>query len=70
MCAAVYVAGTVQVLDHERENCEQPVDQEAVFVVVGNVLESVAVLAVVKTLVFDLPAAFGQKEQFFGAGKK
>lgn len=53
--AAVQVADAMEPFDNQRQAEEQPVDQDAVGVVVAEVLESLAVLGLVEALVFDLP---------------
>ena len=64
------VAGSVQMFNQECQNREQPVDQQAVFVAMGNVFKPVTFFAVVTPLVFDLPATLGHKIQFFCTGRE
>ena len=60
MLAAMKVAQAVEALDTQGEEYEKPVDQQAVGMVMRHVFESVSILGIVETLVFDLPSGFGE----------
>ena len=63
MSAAVQVADAIQPLNDQRQQGEQPVQQDAVGVVVADVLDAVAILGIVEPLVLDLPTALGHVVQ-------
>ena len=57
------IADAIEPFDPQGQEKEEPVDQHAVGVVMLNVLHTVAVLGVVKSLVLDFPTALGQFEE-------
>src|SRR2546422_661344 len=60
VAAAMQIPQPIEPLDGQGENRQQPPDQQAVRVVVTDVLHAVAGLALVEPLVLDLPAALGK----------
>ena len=67
--APVQVAQTKESLDGQRQGNEQPVDEQAVGLVMPNVLHAVASFAVVEPLVFNLPPGLGHVEQGLAAAQ-
>ena len=57
------VAQTVEPLQGEGQAGQQPDREQAAFVMMADMLESVAVLGIVEAFVFDLPAALGHGVQ-------
>jgi hypothetical protein len=56
MQTAMQVAQTVELLQCESQAGQQPYDEQAAFVVMADMLESIAVLGIVEAFVFDLIA--------------
>jgi len=54
------IADSVEPFDDEGQQDKQPADQNAVGMVMTDVLQPVAVLGVIESLIFDFPAAFGE----------
>lgn len=57
MPPTVQVAQPVEAFDHQRQDRDQPANEQAVRMVMADVLHPVAVLGVVESLVLDLPPA-------------
>src|ERR1039457_3271043 len=57
MVATVQIAQPVKAFDHQGQCDQQPYDQDAVGLVVADVLHAITILAVVEAPVLDLPAA-------------
>ena len=70
MRAPVQITRSVKMFDHQRENDEEPMDQQAVFMVMGDVFESVAILGVIEPLVLNLPTALGEEIQLLGGNQE
>jgi len=73
MVATMQVAGPVKALDHQGQCDQQPHDQDAVGVVMADVLHAITVLTVVEAAIFNLPSALGQAVETqaaeFGTGE-
>ena len=54
MVTTVQIAQPVKAFDQQGQRAQQPYDQDAVGVVVADVLHAVTVLAVVESLILDL----------------
>jgi hypothetical protein len=57
------IAQTVEPLQGESQAGKQPHEEQAAYVVMANMLESIAVLGIVEAFVFDMPAALGHAIQ-------
>jgi transposase len=57
--AAIEIAEAVQAFNHQCEQSQEPVAAQAGFVMMNDVLQAEAILAVVEAPVFDLPPALG-----------
>src|SRR5260370_8679361 len=55
--AATKIAKAIEPLDGQRQAGEQPDDQQAVGVMVTHMPQTMAVLGIIKSLVFDFPTA-------------
>src|SRR5258707_4170463 len=58
---ATQIAQAIEPLDGQRHAGEQPDDQQAVGVMVTHMPQSMAVLGIIKSLVFDFPTALRAK---------
>src|SRR6266404_1065875 len=61
MRAATQIAQAIEPLDGQRQAGEQPDDQQAVGVMMTHMPQTMAVLGIIKSLVFDFPTALGAK---------
>src|SRR6266404_3929256 len=61
MRAATQIAQAIEPLDGQRQAGEQPDDQQAVGVMVTHMPQTMAVLGIIKSLVFDFPTALRAK---------
>src|ERR1035441_9617530 len=59
MFSTAQIAQPVEAFDHHGESDQQPNDQDAVGLVVADVLHAVAILAIVEAAILNLPAALG-----------
>ena len=59
MVAAVQIAQPVKTFDDQSQEDQQPNDQDAVGLVVADVLHAITVFAIVEAAILDLPAALG-----------
>lgn len=61
------VTNAIEPLDRQRQGGPQPAEEQAVGLMVADMLQAVAVLGVVETLVLDFPAALADAEYFAAA---
>src|SRR6266540_7295286 len=59
MVSAVQVAQPVKAFDHHSQGDQQPDDEDAVRLVMADVLHAITILAIVEAVILDLPAALG-----------
>ena len=59
MFSPVQIAQPVEAFDHHGESDQQPNDQDAVGLVVTDMLHAIAVFAIVEAAILNLPAALG-----------
>jgi ABC-type uncharacterized transport system YnjBCD ATPase subunit len=60
MIATVQVADSVEPFDNQRQKQEQPNNQNAVGMVMADVLHTIPILGIVEALIFNLPATLGE----------
>ncbi len=63
MCAAAKIAQAVESFDGQGQDDQQPADQQAVGMVMADMLEAVTAFGFVEALILDLPTALGHAEQ-------
>ena len=61
--AAMEMAQAVQAFDGQSQEEQQPANQQAVGMMMSDVFETIAILGVIKALVFDFPARLGHSIQ-------
>src|SRR5437867_11104924 len=65
MVAAMQIAQSVQTLKGQSQDQQEPADQQAIGVMMGDMFETVAVLGIVETLIFNFPTRFRHVVQAF-----
>jgi hypothetical protein len=67
MSATAQIAQAKEPFAGERQTDQQPLHQQTIGAMVGDVFQTITVLAVIEAVVFDAPASLTEAKQAFGA---